>query len=186
MWSSVLERGTWLPQHGTPQYCLYTYRCRMASVAAPSGADGEVLVRNCTCEVRRGYRLERRCGTARASRAGTRPARPHCGQEGGHLRFPPSCQSSPFPSGRAARVEAGSRFAADAAHLLLQHGGASCHPAGARIARPSRPLCSDRREGCCHPGGARLLCRGPRTPLRRAPANPGSPLRGAGTAAGCD
>lgn len=41
---------------------------------------------------------------ARASRTGSRPARPHCGQEGEHLRFSPSCQSTPFPSGRASRV----------------------------------------------------------------------------------
>ena len=38
------------------------------------------------------------------------PARPHCGQEGEHLRFSPSCQSTPFPSGRAARVRASDAF----------------------------------------------------------------------------
>ena len=34
-----------------------------------------------------------------------RPARPPRGQEGEHLRFSPSCQSTPFPSGRAARAK---------------------------------------------------------------------------------
>ncbi len=100
-------------------------------------------------------RLARRDGTARASRAGLRPARPHCAQEGEHLRFSPSCESTLFPSGRATRVKAGSRKTATT-HLLLQYEGARCHPVGARIARPSRPPCSDHREGCCHPGGVLL------------------------------
>ena len=34
-----------------------------------------------------------------------RPARPPRGQEGEHLRFSPSCQSTPFPLGRAARAK---------------------------------------------------------------------------------
>ena len=102
-----------------------------------------------------GIRLERRNQTARALRAGTRPARPHCAQEGRHLRFLPSCESPLFPSGRAARVKALSRLA-DATHLPKQHEGAKCHPVGARSARPSRPPCSDRREGRCHPGGVLL------------------------------
>ena len=38
------------------------------------------------------------------------PARPHCGQEGEHLRFSPSCQSTPFPLGRAARVRVSDAF----------------------------------------------------------------------------
>ena len=105
--------------------------------------------------VRVRIRLERRCGTARSQRAGARPARPHCGQEGDNLRFSPSCQSPSFPLGRAARVKALSRQTATT-HLLLQYEGARCHPVGARIARPSRPLRSDRREGCCHPGGVLL------------------------------
>ena len=59
---------------------------------------------------------------ARASRAGLRPARPHCGQEGDNLRFSPSTRYLRVPSGRAARVKALSRQTA-ATHLLLQHEG---------------------------------------------------------------
>ena len=88
-------------------------------------------------------------GGARASRAGTRPTRPHCGQEGENLRFSPSCQSPTFPSGRAPRVKTLSRKTA-ATHLLMQYEGEWLPPRrGARSARPSRPLRSDRREGCC-------------------------------------
>ena len=93
-------------------------------------------------------RLVRRNACARASRAGLRPTRPHCAQEGEHLRFSPSCESTPFPSGRAARVKALSRKTT-ATHFPKQHEGARCHPVGARSARLSRPLCSDRREGRC-------------------------------------
>ena len=71
-------------------------------------------------------------------------------EEGRHLRFLPSCESPHFPSGRAARVKALSRFAV-AAHFLLQYEGEWRHPVGARSARLSRPPCSDRREGRCHP-----------------------------------
>ena len=68
-------------------------------------------------------------------------------EEGEHLRFSPSCESTPFPSGRAARVKALSRKTAST-RLLLQHERAWLPPRNG-----GRPLCSDRREGCCHPGG---------------------------------
>ena len=157
-------------------------------MAAPSGADGEVLSGqvpaplgvgnhpvgrekvNWTAGPREaglghdsarhsiGIRLVRRNVCARASRAGLRPTRPHCGQEGDNLRFSPSCQSPSFPSGRAARVKALSRLA-DATHLPKQHEGAKCHPVGARVARPPRPPCSDFLGGTLPPRrGECLLC----------------------------
>ena len=59
------------------------------------------------------------------------PLRAAGGQEGEHLRFSPSCQSSPFPSGRAARVKLG-----DAFHLptnrCCDRQGIGCHPRGVR------------------------------------------------------
>ena len=140
-------------------------------MAAPSGADGEVLSGqvpaplgvgnhpvgrekvNWTAGPREaglghdsarhsiGIRLVRRNVCARASRAGLRPARPHCGQEGDNLRFSPSCQSPTFPSGRAARVKALSRKTA-ATQLLLQYEGEWLPPQNG-----GRPLRSDFREG---------------------------------------
>ena len=59
------------------------------------------------------------------------PLRAAGGQEGKHLRFSPSCQSSPFPSGRAARVKV-----SDAFHLppncYCDRQGIGCHPRGVR------------------------------------------------------
>ena len=65
------------------------------------------------------------------------PLRAAGGQEGEHLRFSPSCQSSPFPSGRAARVKV-----SDAFHLppncYCDRQGIGCHPqrGAGRIPRP--------------------------------------------------
>ena len=75
---------------------------------------------------------------ARASRAGMRPARPHCAQEEGEPHGSPSSCESPSPlSGRAARVKLG-----DAFHLPpnrhCDRQGIGCHPRGVqgRIVRP--------------------------------------------------
>ena len=54
------------------------------------------------------------------------------GQEGGNLRFPPSCQSSSFPQARHGRGLSQSRQTAST-HLLLRQARFSCHPRGARI-----------------------------------------------------
>ena len=65
------------------------------------------------------------------------PLRAAGGQEGKHLRFSPSCQSSPFPSGRAARVKV-----SDAFHLppncYCDRQGIGCHPRGVRGASRAR------------------------------------------------
>ena len=62
------------------------------------------------------------------------PLRAAGGQEGEHLRFSPSCQSTPFPSGRAARARV-----SDAFQL----------PPG---------CCCDRQKIGCHPRGSALPC----------------------------
>ena len=106
---------------------------------------------------RRGDRLARRYGTARASWAGTRPARPPTfrrAREGelgrrakrswpGPRLGAPFCQTGcpPFvmtPQSRPAAVPAplkGEPGLADAAHLLLQYKGECCHPIGPRRPR---------------------------------------------------
>ena len=87
-----------------------------------------------------------------------RPARPHCtrfvfspdrakrgarasrgdfacaagAQEGEHLRFSPSCESSPFPQARRGRGKALSRQAGST-HLLLRQAWDGCHPRGVGI-----------------------------------------------------
>ena len=58
-----------------------------------------------------------------------RPARPHCGQEGGNRRFPPSCQSPTFPLGRAARARVSDAFRLPPACCCDRH-GMGCHPRG--------------------------------------------------------
>ena len=84
---------------------------------------------------RRARRLGAPCVPAHHGLKG--PLRAAGGQEGEHLRFSPSCQSSPFPSGRAARVKV-----SDAFHLppncYCDRQGIGCHPRGVqgRIVRP--------------------------------------------------
>ena len=92
-------------------------------------------------------RLERRDGTARAPRAGTQPARPHCAQEGRHLRFLPSCESPlfPFRTRYARKRRCPAKRLPPTCHCSME--GRGCHPVGARSARRPRPLCSDRQEG---------------------------------------
>ena len=69
------------------------------------------------------------------------PARPHCGQEGEHLRFSPSCQSTPFPLGRAARVRVSDAFRLPP-NCHYDRQGIGCHPSGAHPpgTRPERRL----------------------------------------------
>ena len=69
------------------------------------------------------------------------PLRAAGGQEGEHLRFSPSCQSSPFPSGRAARVKVSDAFQLPP-NCYCDRQGIGCHPRGVHLypagASPSR------------------------------------------------
>ena len=63
-----------------------------------------------------------------------RPARPPRGQEGEHLRFSPSCQSTPFPLGRAARARVSNAFRLPPNCCCDRH-GIDCHPRGSALPR---------------------------------------------------
>ena len=67
-----------------------------------------------------------------------RPARPPRGQEGKHLRFSPSCQSTPFPSGRAARARVSDAFRLPPSCCCDRH-GIGCHPRGSALPRGVEP-----------------------------------------------
>ena len=63
-----------------------------------------------------------------------RLARPPRGQEGKHLRFSPSCQSTPFPLGRAARAGVSDAFRLPPNCCCDRH-GIDCHPRGSALPR---------------------------------------------------
>ena len=63
-----------------------------------------------------------------------RLARPPRGQEGKHLRFSPSCQSTPFPLGRAARARVSNAFRLPPNCCCDSH-GIDCHPRGSALPR---------------------------------------------------
>ena len=74
------------------------------------------------------------------------PLRAAGGQEGGHLRFSPSCQSTPFPSGRAARAKVSDAFQLPPG-CYGRVSGTSATPRGALGWQSCPPCCKGRLGG---------------------------------------
>ena len=74
------------------------------------------------------------------------PLRAAGGQEGEHLRFSPSCQSTPFPSGRAARARVSDAFQLPPG-CYGRVSGTSATPRGALGWQSCPPCCKGRLGG---------------------------------------
>ena len=89
----------------------------------------------------------------------SRPARPHCAQEGDNLTVFPFLRINPFPSGRAARARVSDAFQLPpGCHCDRQ--GIGCHLRTVRVpftasvgARNARPHTGTRLERCLHGNG---------------------------------
>ena len=91
----------------------------------------------------------------------SRPARPHCAQEGDNLTVFPFLRINPFPSGRAARARVSNAFRLPpGCHCDRQ--GIGCHPRTVRVSftapvgtRIARPHTGTRPERRLHGNGKR-------------------------------
>ena len=99
----------------------------------------------CPFPTGRGFRPLRRAGfaPARRGRAGFAPARRGRARGRKPIRFPPSCQSPSFPSGRAARARVSDAFRLPP-NCFCDRQGIGCHPRGSAL-----PLRGGTSPSCC-------------------------------------